>query len=88
MQRIILMILIFALMMVFTACSEKKIYISPKYPKLEAIQKIPKVDIVILDGIMDRNDTLKVFKTIKALRVSEEYYYRLLGDYRGRFINE
>jgi len=90
MQKPSLMILTFVLMMVatlFNGCSQK-VYIKPNYPKLEAIKKVPKIDIIIVDGLMDRNDTLKAFKTIKSLRVSERYYYRLISDYRERFTNE
>ena len=70
--------------MALTGCSGKECP-KPVYPKLEAIDRIPKIEITVNNGTLDRNGTLNVFKTIKALRVSEHYYYTLISDYRGKF---
>ena len=74
------------LMMAITACSQKAPCVETVYPKLEALNKVPKVSIAVKDGTIDQNGTKKAFKTIKALRVSENYYYRLIGDYRKEFL--
>lgn len=81
-------ILLFTVMMLslimFTGCEKK--CPEPVYPKLEAIDRIPRISITVENGILDQNNTKKAFKTIKALRVSEHYYYRLISDYRAEFI--
>lgn len=70
--------------MATTGCSEKECP-KPVYPTLEAIDKIPYYDFYVVNGSMDQNSTKKAFKTIKALRVSEHYYYNLINDYRKDF---
>ncbi len=67
----------------FTACEKK--CPEPIYPKLEAIDRIPKIEVTVKNGILDHNSTKKAFKMIKALRVSEHYYFTLIGDYRNEF---
>ena len=56
-----------------------------EYPKIEAIDKIPYYDFYVVHGMLDRNSTIQAFKTIKALRVSEHYYYNTIMDYRKEF---
>lgn len=74
------------LLMGFTGCSEKaKPCPKQEYPKLNAINKVPSMNIVIKHGLMDRNSTVNAFKVIKALRVSEHYYYGLIADYTKEF---
>ncbi len=72
--------------MVLTACSQRKPCPKVVYPKLEAVSKVPRIDIIVNGGRMDSNGTKKAFKTIKALRVSEHYYYALISEYRKEFI--
>ena len=69
---------------ILTACKEK--CPKPIYPKLEAIDRIPKIQVKVKNGILDHNSTLKAFKMIKALRVSEHYYLTLIKDYREEFV--
>ena len=85
MTSMLLLITTMLLLMALTGCSAKK---CPKqqYPELQAIDYIPKTNIVVKNGMLDSNGTLKAFKTIKALRVSEHYYYSLITDYRKEFI--
>lgn len=71
------------LLMGLNGCSEKCPKV--KYPTLDAIDKIPQIKVTVNDGMLDRNSTLKTFKTIKALRVSEHYYWTLIGDYKKEF---
>jgi len=66
--------LIIISLMVTTACSTKKT-ICPKYKKLD---KVPKISIKVRGGRIDRRDTQKVIKTLKALRVVEDYYWATL----------
>ena len=70
-------------MALMTGCKECP---KPIYPELEAVDKIPRITITINNGLMDSNSTLKAFQTIKALRVSEHYYYTLISDYRDEFL--
>lgn len=72
-------------MTALTGCSDKQCP-KPIYPRLEAIDRIPKAEITVNNGILDNNNTQKAFKTIKALRVSEHYYFNLIGNYRKEFI--
>lgn len=69
--------------MALTGC--KKECPKPIYPKLEAVNKIPQYEFYVIGGSFDQNSTLKAFKTIKALRVSEHYYWTLISDYRDKF---
>ena len=73
-------------MMALTACSQKAPCPKIVFPKLEAIGRIPKIEVTVKNGILDHNSTKKAFKTIKALRVSEHYYYSLISEYRKEFI--
>ncbi len=66
-----------------TGC--KKECPKPIYPSLEAINKIPYYNYYVINGTMDHNSTKKAFSSIKALRVSEHYYYTLISDYRKEF---
>lgn len=84
MKRSILLSVMTILLTAFSGCS--KPCPKPVYPELEAIDKVPTIEIIIKDGTMDSNSTLKAFKTIKALRVSEHYYYTLISDYRKDFM--
>ena len=70
----------------FTACEKK--CPEPIYPKLEAIKRIPKIEVTVKNGTLDHNSTKKAFKMIKALRVSEYYYYSLISDYGNEFTND
>ena len=70
-------------LMALTGCEKK--CPKPQYPKLEAISKIPYYSYTVVEGRMTPDSTLKAFKSIKALRVSEHYYYRLVSDYRKEF---
>lgn len=75
------------LLMVLTGCNE-----TPKpcpkqiYPSLEAIDKIPRIKLTIKNGTMTQHSTKNAFKTIKALRVSENYYWTLIARYRKDFL--
>lgn len=68
----------------FTACSQKTCQ-KVVYPKLEAVDKVPQIQVKVNNGMLDRNSTIKTFKTIKALRVSEDYYYTTISEYREKF---
>ena len=72
-----------SLLTALTGCEKK--CPKPIYPKLEAIDKIPYYDYYVINGTMDQNSTKKAFSSIKALRVSEHYYYTLISDYRKEF---
>lgn len=72
------------LLMALTGCEKK--CPKPIYPKLEAVDKIPYYDFYVINGTLDHNSTKKAFKTIKALRVSEHYYYTLISDYKKEFM--
>lgn len=74
------------LMLFMNGCSQKAPCPPVKYPSLEAVQKIPHIRIVVSGGMMDVNSTKKAFKTIKALRVSENYYSGLINQYRKDFV--
>ena len=86
MRSILLFTVAILSMTVFTACEKK--CPEPVYPKLEAVDKVPYYDFYIIKGRFDRNSTMQAFKTIKALRVSEHYYWTLISDYRREFIND
>lgn len=73
---------------VLTNCSQRAECPKVVYPELNAINKIPSVKIVVKHGKMDRNSTKKAFKTIKALRVSEHYYYSLIQEYGEKFTED
>lgn len=73
-------------LIMFTACKEK--CPKPIYPKLEAVDRVPSIKVNVNGGTLDHNSTKKAFKLIKALRVSEYYYYTLISDYRKEFIYE
>ena len=74
------------LMVLTNGCSQKVPCPKVKYPSLEAVQKIPRINIIVEGGRMDSNSTKKAFKTIKSLRVSENYYNGLIRQYRKDFI--
>ena len=74
--------------MVVNGCSQRADCPNVVYPDLQAIDKIPAFYVQVNDGILDRNDTKKAFTLIKALRVSENYYNKLISQYREDFINE
>jgi len=73
-------------MVTIQGCSQKKPCIEPKYPRLEAVNKIPRINITVKDGVIAQNHTKKTLNTLKALRVSENYYWTLIGNYRKEFI--
>ena len=73
------------LLMAFTGCSQKVECPNVVYPELDAIDRIPKYEITVNSGILDQNNTKKAFSLIKALRISENYYYTLISDYREDF---
>ncbi len=77
------LVMILISLMAFTGCEKK--CPKPIYPKLEAVDKIPYYDFYVINGTFDHNSTKKAFKAIKALRVSEHYYYTLISDYRKEF---
>lgn len=81
----LLLLIVVALLMALTGCSQRAECPKQVYPQLHAIEKIPHVQIVVAGGRMDRNSTKKAFQTIKALRVSEHYYFTTLGDYTKEF---
>lgn len=83
-MRSMLLLMIAALFLTALTGCEKKCP-KPKYPKLDAIDKIPYYDFYVIDGAFDHNSTMQAFKTIKALRVSEHYYYSLISDYKTEF---
>lgn len=85
MRSILLSTMTMILAMAFTGCSGKQCP-KPIYPSLEAVDKVPYYDFYITGGRMDSNSTKQAFKTIKALRVSEHYYFTLIGDYRREFV--
>ncbi len=70
----------------FTACEKK--CPEPIYPKLEAVDRIPRIKVTVKNGILDHNSTKNAFKTMKALRVSEYYYYTIISEYRNEFSND
>ena len=74
--------------MVNTGCSQRADCPKVVYPTLEAIDKIPDFYVTVNHGILDQNGTKKAFGAIKALRVSENYYYGLISHYREEFNNE
>lgn len=71
-------------LMVFTGCNKK--CPKPQYPKLDAVDRVPYYDYYVVNGALDVNSTQKAFQTIKALRVSENYYYSLIENYRTNFV--
>ena len=71
--------------MVLTACNKKIECKEPIYPTLSAIGKIPTIHVVVKDGKLSQESTQKAFKGIRALRVTEHYYYNLLTDYQKTF---
>lgn len=75
-----------SLVTVLTGCEKE--CPKPIYPTLEAVDKIPYYDFYVIGGTLDSNSTKKAFKTIKALRVSEHYYYTLISDYKKEFNND
>ena len=81
----LLFMILIALLMVLTGCNEK-VCPKPQYPEIRTINKVPRIDIVVNNGMMDMNSTKKAFKTIRALRVSEQYYYSIISDYREEFV--
>ncbi len=83
MRSILLFITTIALVTALSGCEKK--CPKPIYPRLEAIEKIPYYDFYVIGGRFDHNSTKKAFKTIKALRVSEHYYFTLISDYRKEF---
>ena len=72
-------------MMAITACSQRAECPKIIYPQLVAIDRVPTIKMSVHDGQIDRNDTRDVHNGIKALRVSEHYYNRLIVDYREKF---
>ena len=72
-------------LILLTNCSQRVPCPETVYPKLQAIDKIPPVYITVNDGTISSGDTKKAFNTIKALRVSENYYWSLIGDYKKGF---
>lgn len=80
----LLSVLLTVLVTAITGCSEKECP-KPVYPTLEAVDKIPYYDFYVINGTLDQNSTKQAFKTIKALRVSEHYYYTLISGYRKEF---
>lgn len=74
------------LMASITGCSQRVECPKQTYPELQPIDKIPRLNnIVIEGGRFDQNSTSKVKKTLKALRVSEHYYFTTLSDYMREF---
>jgi hypothetical protein len=71
--------------MVLTGCSQRAECPKIVYPKLVAIDKVPKIDFSVHNGQIDANDTRDVYNGIKALRVSEYYYWKQIVDYREKF---
>jgi len=69
----------------FSGCTQRAPCPKIAYPKLEAIKKIPRVNIEVLDGAIRKGHTKIIFATIEALRISENYYYTLIGDYQNDF---
>ncbi len=80
------LVILITLAMGITGCEKK--CPKPIYPSLEAINKIPYYNYYVINGTMDQNSTKKAFSSIKALRVSEHYYYSLIVDYRKEFVIE
>ena len=79
--------LLLAMTMLFLmGCTDRNPCPKVQYPKLEAIDKIPHYDLYVIHGSLDQNSTVKAFKLIKALRVSENYYYGIISDYRNEFV--
>ena len=74
------------LSIILTSCSQRKPCPKVIYPTLEAVSKVPRIEVVVKDGMMDRNSTKKAFYTLKALRVSEYYYWGLISEYREEFL--
>lgn len=74
------------LVMGITACNKKECP-APKYPELVAINKVPHTRVPITNGVFKPKDTRRVLNTIKALRVSEHYYWTLITNYREEFNN-
>ena len=70
------------------SCSQRIECPNQVYPQLEAIDKIPDFYVKVEHGSLDQNNTKKAFSLVKALRVSEHYYYTLISEYRKEFINE
>lgn len=85
MRSMLLLVMTILSLTVLTNCSKKECP-KPQYPSLHAIGRVPDIYVTVNDGILDRNSTKKAFKTIKALRVSEHYYYSLISDYRKEFV--
>lgn len=85
MRSMLLLTIAMASMTVFTAC-DKKPCPKQQYPDLKAINKIPTTTLIVDNGMLDQNSTKKAFKMIKALRVSEHYYFTLISDYREEFV--
>lgn len=73
------------LLIILTNCSQRVDCPKMVYPTLEAVSKIPRVNIVVKGGMMDVNSTKKAFNTIRGLRVSEHYYYTLISNYKRNF---
>ena len=84
----LLFLMTLVLVMVLSGCNEEQKIECPEaiYPELKAINKVPTIEVTVKDGMMDSNSTKKAFKTIKALRVSEHYYWTIIGDYRREFL--
>lgn len=71
--------------MVNTGCSQRAECPKVVYPKLEAIDRIPYYDYYVVDGHLDVNSTQRAFNVLRAYRVSENYYYKMISSYRKEF---
>ena len=83
-----LLIIAILLLMVITGCNEKIECPRVKYPNIEALDKVPYYDFYVVNGSFNESNTTHVIKTIRALRISENYYYTTIENYRKNFINQ
>ena len=74
-----------ALVMGITACSQRAPCVPCNYPKFQKIDKIPSSKVEVKKGIILPQYTKQVFNTIKALRISEHYYWTLITNYEKEF---